>query len=847
MMQAMPYNLQGKGVVEIPQISASGGLKWKNIEEFGNHTASKTNSSSIDSEPTSILDTRRSPSPPTSTSTLSSSFNGRGSAGRSGGNNYSLGGGAGSTDDNLAGVAALSDSTQEKYPISLLESEPDPTYGGGGVNRREELAPALRNGLDIASSVGSAAGAGSERNTGGAGGGGALGLEEWESIFPGGDGTLLPWIMGEADELGSLGFKNLLQSAHSAQPFEGNGGGGGEIGGIIDHRSPQLDHISPAEGGGATVSGEASLSACVNSTSNLGFSSSGFNSSHGKLGPISPSCSSGVVVDRKISNGLNSNSSPHTNNNSFFTSLPNTTLPVPVSLQPGMILQQQQQHHFDVGDQKPQIFNPQLVLNQQQMHSIQNPSFLLPPLSSCQLEQHVSPPLVKRHNPGVVLDHSLMQLAKGGGGNSNSGAQFLDQGHEFLLRKQLPQLQQPHQFGIGSAHPLVPSHLQQKSMLMVPRQPQQQQQQQMQEQAVRDQLYKAADLIQTGNFPHAQEILARLNHQLSLPGKPLIRSAFYLKEALQLLLLMSNPAAAPPPKCLTPYDVVHKMSTYKVFSEVSPITQFINFSCTQAILEALDDADAIHIVDFDIGCGAQWASFLQELPSRKRGAPNLKITAIASPSSSHPFELALMRDNLMQFASDIGMALELQVVNFDSFDPSSSTMPNFHAAENESIAVCFPLWAASNRPYLLPSLLRFIKQRSPKIVVSFDRGCDRSDVPFAQHLIHALDSCSNHLESLDGLNVASDIVNKVEKFFIQPRIETAVLGRLQAPDKMPHWKNLFASAEFFPLTFSNFTETLVDYVVKRTPGRGFHVEKQQASLVLSWQRRVLVAASAWRC
>lgn len=314
-----------------------------------------------------------------------------------------------------------------------------------------------------------------------------------------------------------------------------------------------------------------------------------------------------------------------------------------------------------------------------------------------------------------------------------------------------------------------------------------------------------------------------------------------------MLLLMGNPVAAPPPKTLTPYDVVHKMNAYKVFSEVSPITQFVNFTCTQAILEALDDADAIHIIDFDIGCGAQWASLIQELPLRKRGAPSLKITALAPLSTSHPFELSLIRENLVQFANDIGVAFELQVVNLDMFDPSSSSMPNLRTSEDEAVAVNIPIWASSNRPSALPSILRFIKQRSPKIVVSLDRGFDRCDVPFPQHLIHTLESCTNFLESLDGLNIASDIVNKVEKFFIQPKIENTVLGRVHAPDKMPHWKNLFASAGFSPLQFSNFTETQADYVVKRTPGRGFHVEKRQASLVLSWQRRELVAASAWRC
>ncbi|KAL9231125.1 hypothetical protein vseg_006386 [Gypsophila vaccaria] len=365
----------------------------------------------------------------------------------------------------------------------------------------------------------------------------------------------------------------------------------------------------------------------------------------------------------------------------------------------------------------------------------------------------------------------------------------------------------------------------------------------LQYQDLKEQLFKAADSIQTGNFSLAQEILARLNHQLLNTTKPpFVRAALYVVEALQTLLQLSNSAV----KTLGTYDVIHKMNAYKAFSEVSPITHFVNFTCTQAILEAIDDFDGVHIVDFDIGCGAQWASLIQELPLRKRGAPSLQITAFA-PSSTHPFELALVRDNLVQFANDSGVAFEFQVMSLDSFDLSSSSFPIVRTSENECVAVSIPVWSSSHQPSSLPSILRFINQCSPKIVVSLDRGFDRCDVPFPQHLIHTLESSTNFMESLEGLNVASNIVNKIEKFLLQPRIENTVLGRLHAPDKMPHWRNLFASAGLTPVQLSNFTETQADYVVKRSPGQGFRVEKRHASLVLTWQRRDLMEVSAWRC
>ncbi|CAN1748150.1 Scarecrow-like protein 6 [Linum perenne] len=536
--------------------------------------------------------------------------------------------------------------------------------------------------------------------------------------------------------------------------------------------------------------------------SNLGvFPGSGFagamnSGGNGRTGLVSPSSSSGSGLVNFKANTV-------------------------VNLPSGMLYNPQQQ--VDALEEKPHVLNnPMMNLNP---HQQQPPNFFFP-LPFPQQDYHHPQP--KRQNSGTNMEPIPQMMPK---------LPFSDPGNDVFLRKQQQQHQQQHQqqqqLGFPPGVPFLLQGIQPNSNSK--------EDPGVQQHALLDQLYKAAELVGTGNFTHAQGILARLNQQLSPIGKPLHRAAFYFKEALQLLLMTNNNNKTP-----TPFDVIFKMGAYKVFSEVSPLIQFVNFTCNQALLEALEDADRIHIVDFDIGFGAQWASFMQELP-RSRGPPSLKITAFASPSTHHPIELGLMRENLTQFANEIGVSFELDVVNFDSLDQNCFSLPVFRASENEAVAVNFPIWSCSNQPAALPSLLRLVKQLSPKIVVSLDRGCDRSDLPFPQHILHALQSYIHLFESLDAVNVTSDALNKIERFLLQPRIESTVLGRLRSPDKMPNWKTIFASAGFSPVTFSNFTETQAECVLKRTQVRGFHVEKRHASLVLCWQRRELISASAWRC
>ncbi|XWS49750.1 hypothetical protein CRYUN_Cryun12cG0029700 [Craigia yunnanensis] len=793
----MHFQLQAKGAVELAGFaSICQQDKWIKQQEANSFSFANSFDYNNEQEPTSVLHMRRSQSPPTSASTLSSSFNGGAAAAGGGGNSI----------DNSATTAGTIAPPETPLPINNKEEW------------TTELQP-IPSELDLVPRPG-----GAQRCN--------LVLEDWETMLsesavsPSQDHSVLRWIAGDVDDH-SFGLKQLLHSGSTGPnqglDFEGNAGLG-----VVD-QGPGFDPIDSLVSSGP-------CNVISSAAPNLGgFPGSGFlpnanNNGNGKIGSVMPSSSVGVVNNHKVIGatvGLNTNIQ-----NPMFTS-PGNNIGLPVSL-PMLYQQQQQGQYLESQEEKPQ------VLMGQQQHP-QNPNFFLP----LPQEQHLLQPLPKRLNPGnLELSSQIPNFP------------FSDTGHELFMTKQQQQQQQQH-IGFPQGVQFVP----QQKPLMVAKQKvlgpgeemaQQQQQHQyqlhqQQQATLLDLLYKAAELVGTGNFSHAQGILARLNHQLSPVGKPLQRAAFYFKEALQLLLLMNNPVSAPPPRSPTPFDVIFKMGAYKVFSEVSPLIQFVNFTCNQALLEALDGADRIHIVDFDIGFGAQWASFMQELPLRSRGAPSLRITAFASPSTHHRIELGLMCENLMQFANEIGISFEFEVLNLDSLGQTPYSLPMFRSNENEAVAVNFPIWSSSNQPSTLPNLLRFVKQLSPKIVVSLDRGCDRNDLPFPQHIIHAFQSYINLLESLDAVNVTSDAVNKIERFLLVPRIESTVLGRLHTPEKMPLWNTLFSSAGFTPLTFSNFTETQAECLVKRAQVRGFHVEKCQASLVLCWQQRDLISASAWRC
>ncbi|KAG0472624.1 hypothetical protein HPP92_014481 [Vanilla planifolia] len=789
-MRSLPFTIQGKGALQVVESPVGAGLKeqggtfWK----VSGHKRKKGEAL----EPRSVLDQRRSPSPPTSTSTstLSSSLGS---------------GGPGSTD--TAGVAAVSDNPALKW--SGTGSTTTAAAAGEAGGRTDEWASELH----LIPSTLEMGGRTSSREKC------SVGVDDWETLLsesadsPSQEQAFLRWIMGDIDDPSSatkqLQQNLILSTQPSLMEFDPESAGLGF--GLIEHGF-EFEPIGSIAGG-LPVSASPSAMGNASLVSSGGLSLVGSNN-----GKIDASTQVFQPQLAKIPNFC-----PQA---TAMSSLP--------------------MFYQEATEEKPLFFDSNLLINQQQQaHSSPTQAFFvsLPYFSSSPDVHHNPRPLLpqpKRHH-SITADPIAVASAS----------------PEHFLRLRHPQSQpQPNRSITFPQLQPISFHLQQRPMRPKPSSAGDDAAVEamalQQQQAVVDQLFKAAELIEAGNFIGAHGILARLNQHLPSPlGKPLLRSAFYFKEALQLLANSANPqATASAPlfhhrtPLTTPLDVVLKLGAYKAFSEVSPILQFTNFTATQALIEELGTAVCIHIIDFDIGFGGQWSSFMQELAQRQSPAiPPLKITAFVSPGAYHPLELRLTRDNLSHFALELNIPFEINIASIESFDPAEILV--LSAGSNEVIAVNLPIGVCLGPNF--STILCLVKQLLPKIVVSVDQGCDRGNSPFSHHFLHALQSCMVLLDSIDAAGTDLEVSNKIEKFVLQPRIESCVIGNHCAAEKMLPWRTLFASAGFIPVQFSNFNETQAEYLLKRVQVRGFHVEKKQSSLYLYWQRGELASISAWRC
>ncbi|KAL7131848.1 hypothetical protein ABFS83_12G032800 [Erythranthe nasuta] len=231
-----------------------------------------------------------------------------------------------------------------------------------------------------------------------------------------------------------------------------------------------------------------------------------------------------------------------------------------------------------------------------------------------------------------------------------------------------------------------------------------------------DELIRLAECFETNSLQLGQVILARLNQRLRSPaGKPIQRAAFYFKEALQSLLTGST---RPSHHAASSSEIIQTIKAQKTFSSVSPVPMFAGFTANQAVLEAMDGSMSVHVIDFDIGIGGHWASFMKELAdkaaeSRRAAPPALRISALVP--EEYAAESRLIRENLTAFARDLNIRFEVEFVPVRTFQYLSFKAVKF--ADGEKVAV---LLSPAIFRHVGTEFLNDLRRISPHVVVHVD-------------------------------------------------------------------------------------------------------------------------------
>lgn len=169
-------------------------------------------------------------------------------------------------------------------------------------------------------------------------------------------------------------------------------------------------------------------------------------------------------------------------------------------------------------------------------------------------------------------------------------------------------------------------------------------------------LLQCAEAVSADNLEEANKMLLEIS-ELSTPfGTSAQRVAAYFSEAMSARLVSSclGIYAALPP-ALVPHSHTQKIaSAFQVFNGISPFVKFSHFTANQAIQEAFEREERVHIIDLDIMQGLQWPGLFHILASRPGGPPYVRLTGLGT--SQEVLEATGKR--LTEFAEKLGLPFD---------------------------------------------------------------------------------------------------------------------------------------------------------------------------------------------
>ncbi|XP_076938447.1 protein NODULATION SIGNALING PATHWAY 2-like [Bidens hawaiensis] len=366
-------------------------------------------------------------------------------------------------------------------------------------------------------------------------------------------------------------------------------------------------------------------------------------------------------------------------------------------------------------------------------------------------------------------------------------------------------------------------------------------------------LMAAAEAMDNNNSHDlAAVILVRLKDLVSPnEGTNMERLAAYFTDAL-LSLLESGGGLRYKQQHHHRTDVV---AAFQILQDMSPYVKFGHFTANQAIIEAVANERRVHIIDYDIMEGIQWASLMQALISRKDGSPPpyLRITALSRPGSGKKSISTVQETGrrLTSFAASINQPFSFHQCKLDhaeeTFKPSSLKL-----VRGEAIIINCMLHLPHfnyRPPTSVASFLTGAKSVNPKLVTLVEEEGRKVEGGFVGRFMDTLHHYSAVYDSLEaGFPMQGRARALVERVFMGPRIVGSVARVYREEGEGGSWGDWLMTEPGFEAVNTSFANQCQAKLLLGLFNDGFRAEECGSNkIVLGWKSRRLLSASVWTC
>ncbi|KAK1326233.1 Scarecrow-like protein 8 [Acorus calamus] len=361
--------------------------------------------------------------------------------------------------------------------------------------------------------------------------------------------------------------------------------------------------------------------------------------------------------------------------------------------------------------------------------------------------------------------------------------------------------------------------------------------------SLRQSLLHAAYALSEGDPDFASAILAHLTSAADRRGDPEQRLAHHMSSAL-FSLLSAEPIAIGTSRSLHHHDAF-------------PCFNLCFVAANRAILDSSSKARPnLHIVDFDVGDGAQYVSLLESLTDPRPSSITITACAVSELPQSYPPET--VGDRLVSLGEQAGVAVRFNVVRCKASELDRKAVGlNDEEGEEETVAVNFAyaLQRVADESVTTENhrdvLLRRVRgELRPDVVVLVEENLNTNTAPFAVRFGEVMGHVGSVFWSLEErMGRESAERARVEEWLgrrARDMVTEEGPNRVCRCEVFGKWRARLGMAGYRQRQFGpGVAESVRERIGSGLVGPGLTFKEMDGGLCFGWGDRVLTVVSTW--